>query len=321
MRYVDVFNGDADGICALHQLRLAEPVDSELVTGLKRDIALLDRVQASAGDVVTVLDVSLERNRRGLLRLLEAGAVVHYFDHHCAGDLPQLRNLHAVIDASGGACTSALVDRHLAGRFRVWAVVGAYGDGLDEAALELARALNLGPRVLEPLRDLGETLNYNAYGESESDVIVPPLELYRTVARYEDPFDLLREETVIARMSRERHADLDRALGTAPVRSLPTFDAFVLPDASWSRRVSGTFANHLAQRDPRRAHAVLTPLSSGGYVVSVRSPAQWDVTAADFCRRFPTGGGRRAAAGIDHLRAERVEPFLAALSSVAWTCH
>ena len=27
----DAFNGDADGICALHQLRLAEPVDSILI--------------------------------------------------------------------------------------------------------------------------------------------------------------------------------------------------------------------------------------------------------------------------------------------------
>ena len=30
MRYHDVFNGDADGICALHPLRLADPVESTL---------------------------------------------------------------------------------------------------------------------------------------------------------------------------------------------------------------------------------------------------------------------------------------------------
>ena len=57
MRNVDVFNGDADGLCALHQLRLADPQPSELVTGVKRDIKLLDRVQAIAGDRVTVLDI------------------------------------------------------------------------------------------------------------------------------------------------------------------------------------------------------------------------------------------------------------------------
>ena len=44
----DVFNGDADGICALLQLRLAEPREAQLVTGVKRDINLLSRVEALA---------------------------------------------------------------------------------------------------------------------------------------------------------------------------------------------------------------------------------------------------------------------------------
>ncbi|MGJ8687531.1 MAG: DHH family phosphoesterase, partial [Spongiibacteraceae bacterium] len=55
MAHIDVFNGDADGICALLQLRLAAPLDSELVTGVKRDISLLDRVAAGADDQLTVL--------------------------------------------------------------------------------------------------------------------------------------------------------------------------------------------------------------------------------------------------------------------------
>ena len=36
----DVFNGDADGIISLVQLRLSDPRDAELVTGRKRDIKL-----------------------------------------------------------------------------------------------------------------------------------------------------------------------------------------------------------------------------------------------------------------------------------------
>ena len=44
MKHFDVFNGDADGICALHQLRLAKPLQSLLITGVKRDVALLSRV-------------------------------------------------------------------------------------------------------------------------------------------------------------------------------------------------------------------------------------------------------------------------------------
>ena len=55
MAYFDVFNGDADGLCALQQLRLAEPRAATLVTGVKRDIALLRRVPRVAGASVTVL--------------------------------------------------------------------------------------------------------------------------------------------------------------------------------------------------------------------------------------------------------------------------
>ena len=65
----DVFNGDADGICALVQLRLAEPKESQLITGVKRDINLLRRVQASAGDRITVLDISMAKNQADLQRL------------------------------------------------------------------------------------------------------------------------------------------------------------------------------------------------------------------------------------------------------------
>ncbi len=264
MRCFDVFNGDADGICALRQLRLAEPLESTLVTGLKREIELLKDVPARRGDRVTVLDISLDRNRAGLETLLALGAQVRYFDHHFAGPIPKHPNLVAVIDESGTLCTSALVDRHLLGRFRAWAVAGAFGDNLPEAALELAE-----------------------------------------------------QEPVIARLTKEREIDLHRALASRPARSSPTADAFVLPDAPWSRRVSGTFANRLSLSDPQRAHAVLTPAARGGYSVSVRSPRGNGLSAVDFCRRFATGGGRALAAGIDRLDPDRLDSFLDEFSS-AW---
>jgi hypothetical protein len=46
MTHYDIFNGDADGLCALVQLRLQHPIETTLVTGVKRDIQLLDRVNA-----------------------------------------------------------------------------------------------------------------------------------------------------------------------------------------------------------------------------------------------------------------------------------
>jgi len=74
--HIDVFNGDADGICSLIQLRRHDPVASELVTGVKRDLSLLKRVNASVGDTVTVLDIAVEKNRLDLDRLLAAGATI-----------------------------------------------------------------------------------------------------------------------------------------------------------------------------------------------------------------------------------------------------
>ena len=314
MRRFDVFNGDADGICALHQLRLAEPAQAELVTGPKREVRLLDRVEAVAGDRVTVLDVSLARNRAALVRLLERGARVRYFDHHDPGDIPTHPRLEAHIDSSGLACTSELVDRYLGGRFRPWAVVAAFGDNLPGAALRLAAGLGLDAGRLGRLDSLGQGLNYNAYGFRPEDVLVPPEALYRIVSRHPDPFTLL-DDPVVARLEEDRLADLERARAIEPLRVGAAHEAWLLPDARWARRVIGTFANSLARDRPGRAHAVLVPIPPEGYAASVRVPAACATSAATFCSAFPGGGGRAMAAGIEQLPAERLEAFLAAFAA------
>lgn len=310
LRRIDVFNGDADGLCALRQLRLAEPAAAELVTGVKRDIGLLARVAASPGDQVTVLDVSLERNRAALLGLLERGVRVRYFDHHHAGEIPSHPGLEAFIDASGGICTSMLVDRHLGGRFRAWAVAAAFGDGLDQAALNLGAAMALGAAELEKLRGLGRSLNYNAYGETEDDLLVPPARLYRVLAAYEDPLRFVAEHELYRRLDAGRHADLAAVSDLEPHWRGQGGEIYLLPDGPLSRRVSGTFANQLARQHARRAFAVLAPGRGGGYVVSVRVPADARAGADEFCRGFPGGGGRREAAGINRLPAADLEPFV-----------
>ena len=315
MARFDVFNGDADGICALRQLRLAEPADSEIVTGLKHDIALLARVPARAGDQVTVLDLSLRRNFAALVAMLERGVHVRYFDHHDAGEVPRHRLLDATLDASGLACTSELVDIAVGGRFRAWAVVGAFGDGLVESAQALARKMALDPEQALRLRALGEAMNYNAYGDSEADVLVPPERLYRLAAAYRDPFAFLEGEPLLDRLARERDADLERAAAVPAAWSTASAQLRVLPGAAWSRRVMGTFAHRLAAEDPRRVHAVAVPRAHSGYRVSVRTPAGRSLRADAFCRRFPQGGGRATAAGIEDLGAEGLDGFLAAFSA------
>lgn len=301
MSYYDVFNGDADGICALHQLRLEEPRDAVLVTGAKRDIALLQRVDAKAGDAVTVLDVSVESNRDALIALLARGVAVQYFDHHFPGELPKHRQFSATIDTSSEVCTGILVDRHLRGRRRPWAAVAAFGDDLIEPAHALAASLTLDASQVASLRELGEALAYNAYGDSEADLIVHPAELYRTIARYADPFAALANEPVIARISEVRREDLALARGLKPTHELASASIYVLPDAAWSRRVRGALCNELARQNPGRAHAICTPNEEGGYTVSVRAPRAKPTGADSLCRSFASGGGRAAAGGINHL--------------------
>ena len=155
VQFYDIFNGDADGICALQQLRLEEPRASVLVTGVKRDVRLLERVNAATGDELTVLDISLRSNAADLGRLLDAGARLRWFDHHAAGVPPQHANLKAFIDTAPDTCTSLIVDRYLGGRQRLWAVVAAFGDNLQGPARRAAAELDLEAADLERLRELG----------------------------------------------------------------------------------------------------------------------------------------------------------------------
>ena len=68
----DVFNGDTDGIFARHQLRLAIPLDTVNISGVKRDVNLLRHVKPAKGDLVTVMDISHAKNRKDVLRILES---------------------------------------------------------------------------------------------------------------------------------------------------------------------------------------------------------------------------------------------------------
>ena len=310
MQFYDIFNGDADGVCALQQLRLEDPRSSVLVTGVKRDIQLLARVAAKPGDELTVLDISLAANASDLERLLAAGARCRYFDHHAPGVIPRHPNLKAVIDTAPDVCTSLLVDRHLGGRHRLWAVVAAYGDNLPAAATSAAAPLGLAAADLARLRELGEALNYNAYGDSTDDLHYHPADLFETLRRYADPRDFIDAEPVLEVLRSAFFDDLDRAARVRPEISQPAGAVFILPDAAWSRRVNGILGNRLAEAEPRRAHAVLVA-KQGGYLVSVRAPVERPRGADALCMQFETGGGRAGAAGINALPERELPRFLA----------
>lgn len=317
MTTFDVFNGDADGICALVQLRLDEPLESIRITGVKRDIQLLKRVHPKAGDRVNVLDISLLKNREDLDRLLSAGAEVFYADHHMPGEIPQHPALHALIDTDPEICTSLLIDRYLDGRYRAWAVTAAFGDNLVKTAMSLGIASSFPRAELEQMRLLGACINYNGYGESVQDLHIEPDKLFESLLRYRNPMNFIADPDSGFELLKQGYQD-DRARAGEIVPDVETGNVvvYLLPDQAWARRVSGIFGNDLANEYPDRAHAVLTPNRCGGYQVSVRAPLNNRQGADELCSGFPTGGGRKGAAGINHLPVEDYARFVAAMRRI-----
>lgn len=310
MKNIDVFNGDADGICALIQLRLAHPADSTLVTGIKRDIQLLKKVSAKKGDKVTVLDISMAKNTEDLQKLLSDGVSVFYVDHHMPGDIPNHAKLEAIIDTSPTTCTSLLVDKYLKGKYREWAVVAAFGDNMTKSAISAAKTLSLTTTKIEQLKRLGICINYNGYGGSLDDLHFKPDQLYLEMVKYTTPFDFIKDsQSAYKKLQSGYDNDIALTKNLKPETSTKNTAIYKLPNELWARRVSGVFGNQLANQHPDRAHAILTEHPEGGFTVSVRAPINNLDHAGELCSKFPTGGGRKGAAGINHLPKKRLKKF------------
>jgi hypothetical protein len=195
-------------------------------------------------------------------------------------------------------------------------VVGAFGDNLKKSASTQAAPLSLSADRLQQLENLGIYINYNGYGESLADLHFPPEELFLLVSAYASPFDFMtagREH--FARLEEGYHQDMATAANTKPLVATEKTALLVLPAEPWARRVSGVYSNDLSNQFPARAHAVLTEKPSGNYLVSVRAPLNNKRGAADLCRKFPTGGGREAAAGINDLPAAMLDTFIEAFTA------
>lgn len=313
MAVIDVFNGDADGICALLQWRLHTPKASRLVTGVKRDIELVAEAGIAAGDDVTVLDISFDKNRQGVIQALQDGASIFYCDHHFAGELPEHPCLRLHINTAPEVCTSLLINGYLQGAFPLWAIAGAFGDNLDASADVLVRQQGLGASDRDALREMGILINYNGYGPSLDDLHLHPARLYEALLPFSDPRQAVQAGLNAFELLRQGYADDNAAVaGLKPQWLDERCAVYVLPDMPWARRVSGVFSNDLVNQAPDRAHAVLSAKAGGGFVVSVRAPLNRREGADTLCRQFATGGGRAAAAGINHLPEAEVDRFLAA---------
>ncbi|MGV2989580.1 DHH family phosphoesterase [Vibrio sp. E150_011] len=306
--HYDVFNGDADGIIALLQLRLSEPKHSELVTGIKRDIALLERVPLALASTVTVLDVSMDKNHEALALLLAHSIPVTYIDHHKATSPPQSPLLTSHINLDANTCTALIVDQLLEGQHRLWAITAAYGDNMIASAEALADAENLTRTDRDFLREFGTLINYNGYGEKLDDLHFSPVDLYQALLHYSNPFECRsdRDSPYYALLAAFRHDE--GAVNEATILfESPVLQVIELPATAAARRMSGTFINRLANETTSRAHITLVARESGDvdgelcYTVSVRAPLDNKQGAAAICSLFVSGGGREAAGGINQL--------------------
>ncbi len=313
-QYIDIFNGDADGLCALIQLRRENPINSELITGVKRDINLLKRVQSGKDSAITVLDISFEKNASDVGRLLDQGAKIDYFDHHKTGEIVPHANLTINIDLSADTCTSLIVNKYLQGRYRAWAITGAFGDNLTNKAQALGFESGFNENELSLLHQLGTYLNYNGYGSNLDDLFFNPKDLFIKFRPYNDPFQFISNEAdTFNTLADGYQQDMANAGQIAPMHNTESIAITLLPNEKWARRVSGVYGNDLANKFPDRAHAIISEKECDSYLVSIRAPLNRKNGADQLASQFPSGGGRKAAAGINDLPKNQLDKFITAM--------
>ena len=133
---------------------------------------------------------------------------------------------------------------------------------------------------------------------------------------YESPFDFFEHgKATFEKLEQGYIQDMAAAEQAPSVHETDISAVFMLPDEAWARRVSGVYGNDLANKFPDRAHAVVTKRDNGTYLISVRAPLNNKTGADEIVRQFPTGGGRKAAAGINELPEDQLPLFIETLDT------
>ena len=107
----------------------------------------------------------------------------------------------------------------------------------------MAGSVGLSARKTATLEKLGIGLNYNAYGDSISDLHIDPAELAREMRPFEDPQDFVRHSSTFARLASGYDEDMRKARALMPTRQVPGATTLVLPGEPWARRAIGVLAN------------------------------------------------------------------------------
>ena len=281
------YNGDADGICSMVQWGLVHGVDGNRVTGVKRDIELLDRINPSKGDEVIVMDISLARNHSMAQKFAQNGANITWFDHHLAGE--NIESISAHIDTSDNVCTARIVEQHL-GVESSWAQVALHGDGLSKHS------------SIPEYRELGELLNYNGYGADLTDLHFHPDDLMMLCLESKTPEQFMLS-TAFVKLKEGFDSDMSNA------DSIVEKDGFfLLPNEAWARRVVGVMAHRINEK------------GTGPHVIAIDKGSTFQVSIrgkngiGELCAMFG-GGGRATAGGIDNLPKAEITALMNEVNS------
>ena len=281
------YNGDADGICSMVQWGLVYGIEGQRVTGVKRDIELLERVNPNPNDEIIVMDISLARNHARAVELSTQGFDITWFDHHLAGDPIDAIATH--IDTSSDVCTARIVEKYL-GVESDWAQVALHGDGLS-------------PHSSKPeFKELGELLNYNGYGADLSDLHFHPDDLLLLCLQAKTPQNFMGTQAFMT-LKNGFESDLSNAKNIEPSNGY-----YLLPNEAWARRVVGVMAHRINERGD--GPHVITIDKGETLQVSIRGSEG----IGELCKMFG-GGGRATAGGIDALPKSEITALMKEVNS------
>ena len=281
------YNGDADGICSMVQWGLVYGIEGHRVTGVKRDIELLERVNPNPDDEIIVMDISLARNHARAVELSTQGFDITWFDHHLAGE--PIDGITTNIDTSANVCTAVIVEKFL-GVESDWAQVALHGDGLSVHSSK------------PEFKELGELLNYNGYGADLSDLHFHPDELLLLCLQAKTPQNFMDTQAFMT-LKNGFESDLSNAINIEPSNGY-----YLLPNESWARRVVGVMAHRINES------------GDGPHVIAIDKGETLQVSIrgsegiGELCKMFG-GGGRATAGGIDALPKSEITALMKEVNS------
>ena len=281
------YNGDADGICSMVQWGLVNGIEGHRVTGVKRDIELLERVNPNPDDEIIVMDISLARNHSRAVELSSQGFDIIWFDHHLAGE--PIDGIATNIDTSANVCTARIVEKFL-GVESDWAQVALHGDGLSVHSSK------------PEFKELGELLNYNGYGADLSDLHFHPDDLLLLCLQAKTPQNFI-DTQAFKTLKNGFESDLSNAINIEPSNGY-----YLLPNEAWARRVVGVMAHRINES------------GDGPHVIAIDKGETLQVSIrgsegiGDLCKMFG-GGGRATAGGIDALQKSEMIDLMKEVNS------